>query len=295
MAGSRKRVTLIHNRKAGRARYSESELKALLSSAGYEVAYVDYKRCDLAAALDRRADLIAVAGGDGTIAKVAAHARPDGPPIAVLPLGTANNIAKSLGLDRPFADLVAGWSARRLRPFHLIEAAGPWGRRRLAEGLGFGALEQALADMPKDPSFGEARRVYAAAATAAAAEHLELRLDGEAIARPLVLLEVTTVPLVAANLPLAPAADPSTRKFAVCFVGDDRDERDALAQWLAEPGGAPAPVAVRAAEQVSIRGRFRRARLNGHCWERETGDEPDTPDTITLTSEPEPLPLLVPD
>ena len=40
-----------------------------------------------------------------------------GVPIALLPSGTANNIARSLGLvERPFEELVRGWeSARRVK------------------------------------------------------------------------------------------------------------------------------------------------------------------------------------
>jgi diacylglycerol kinase family enzyme len=40
------------------------------------------------------------------VARVIAHARSDGPPIAILPLGTANNIANSLGIDGPLDDLL---------------------------------------------------------------------------------------------------------------------------------------------------------------------------------------------
>jgi diacylglycerol kinase (ATP) len=294
MARQKTRLTLIHNDKAGDARHCRAELVALLKRAGYRVTYIAYKRCDLAKALDRPAELVAVAGGDGTIAKVAAQARPDGPPLAVLPLGTANNIAKSLGLDRPLGELMASWSERRLRPFYLIEATGPWGRRRIAEGLGFGALEHGIAAMPKDPDFAKARQVLADAAIDATAEHLELRLDGERIAQPLAVLEVSTVPLVGPNLRLAAAADPTRPEFAICIIADAPDQRRALANWLVRPEDAPAPVAVRTAARATITGRFRRVRLNGHVWQAEPGGEADSVGPITLASEAEPLRFLAP-
>ena len=59
MAGSKKRVTLIHNDKAGDGRLGRDELVGLLSRAGYSVAYFAYKRCDLASALGRPADVVA--------------------------------------------------------------------------------------------------------------------------------------------------------------------------------------------------------------------------------------------
>jgi diacylglycerol kinase family enzyme len=71
MARKKPRVTLIYNDKAGDARHSRDVLVAAIRQAGYAVHYVAYRRCDLAKALDRPAELVAVAGGDGPIAKVA--------------------------------------------------------------------------------------------------------------------------------------------------------------------------------------------------------------------------------
>lgn len=292
MARGAGRVTLVHNRKAGDGRHCRDDLIDLLARADYRVSYVDYKRCDdLSGALDATADLIAVAGGDGTIAKVAAHARPNGPPIGLLPLGTANNIAKSLALDGPLDRLVAGWSARRLRPVYAIEAAGPWGRRRLFEGLGFGAFEQAIVDMPKKADIAGARRIFAAAALNTAAEHLDLDLDSEIVPGPFALLEISTVPLVGPNLALAAAANPAGPEFTICLLGDDRDERQSLSRWIAAPEDKPAPVSLRTAVRATITGRFRRVRLNGHIEEMEPDVEPQT---IRLAGETEPLHFLVP-
>ena len=40
--------------------------------------------------------------------------RPNGRPIAVVPLGTANNIAKSLGIGQPNIELIASWHAEKM-------------------------------------------------------------------------------------------------------------------------------------------------------------------------------------
>jgi diacylglycerol kinase (ATP) len=295
MAQRKGRLTLIHNDKAGNARHSREKLVTLLEGAGYAVTYLRYKHDDWQKALDRPAELVVAAGGDGTVAKIAAQARPSGPPLAILPLGTANNLAKALGFDRPFEELVMGWSAQRTRPFHLIEATGPWGRNRLAEGIGFAAVEQAIEDLPETVAAEDACRHMADAMIRTPPEHLELRLDDETIEQGFALLEVSTVPLIGPNLRLAAAADPTQRKFAVVFVGDHPDEREALARWIAAPpDGTPAPVAIRSAERATIRGRFRRARLNGSVWEAESPPEPDSVETITLKSDLEPIAFLAP-
>ena len=61
----------------------------------------------MGSALDDPGDLAVVAGGDGTVAKVAIGvADTDTPTAAVLPLGTANNIGKALGVFGDIRDLV---------------------------------------------------------------------------------------------------------------------------------------------------------------------------------------------
>src|SRR5688572_23259970 len=98
MAVKRRRATLIHNSKAGDKRHDRATLVELLEHAGYTVAYFAVKECDLAEVLGHPAEIVVSAGGDGTAARIAAHASSSGPPIAILPLGTANNIAHSLGV-----------------------------------------------------------------------------------------------------------------------------------------------------------------------------------------------------
>src|SRR5205823_1524491 len=123
MAHRTPRVTLIHNPTAGGGEHAAQRLVAAIERAGYAVRYFSSKEVRIGKVLDRACDLVAIAGGDGTIRKVAVKARPDGPPLAILPLGTANNIAKSLGVSGQPGRLAAGWKDAAERPYHPIEAA----------------------------------------------------------------------------------------------------------------------------------------------------------------------------
>src|SRR3954447_26567452 len=79
MSGMRTPLALIHNEAAGDVSHDRNWLVETLSRAGYEVGYHRHDAAGVAAALDGGAELIAVAGGDGTVAKVAAQGRPDSP------------------------------------------------------------------------------------------------------------------------------------------------------------------------------------------------------------------------
>src|SRR6476646_4001265 len=109
MSGKRTPLALIYDKAVGGALHERNRLVETLSRAGYDVRCHCPDPAGVAVAIEGGAELVAVAGGDGTVAKVAAQARPDGPPIAILPLGTANDIAVSLGLRRDIKELAAGW------------------------------------------------------------------------------------------------------------------------------------------------------------------------------------------
>src|SRR5256886_13726188 len=91
------RITLIHNPKAGDAKHGKRQLMAALAKAGHHATYQSTKEPGLKKALKKPTDLVLAAGGDGTTAKVASRLVDSGIPLSVLPLGTANNLARALG------------------------------------------------------------------------------------------------------------------------------------------------------------------------------------------------------
>ena len=295
MATKQRRATLIHNDKAGDKGHNRAALVKLLEHAGYSVSYFPVKACDLAEVLGHPAEVVVSAGGDGTVARVAAHARSDGPPIAILPLGTANNIANSLGIEGRIEDLVTGWQEARAKPYYPISASGPWGVRRLIEGIGFGAFEQAISDLPRRLRVKRARELIGEIVKEAPPEHLEIGIDGESNAGRFAVVEITTIPLVGPRLPLAAEADPSDRHFHVAFVGDPAKDREGFARWLRDPANAKAsPASLRRAQRVIVAGQFRRIRLDSKLWEGEP--DPRTASSwpvIGMAIEPQPLHFLV--
>src|SRR6266404_8262385 len=91
------RILLIHNPKAGRGKHAKRDLMAALAKAGHHAVYQSTRRSDYKKALKRSTDLVLAAGGDGTVGKIGCRLIDSGIPLGVLPLGTANNLARSLG------------------------------------------------------------------------------------------------------------------------------------------------------------------------------------------------------
>ena len=88
-------IALVANPRSGTGTDSR-KVAAGLEAAGADVREFPLERLEEAAAAG--ADRLAVAGGDGTIAPAAAAAAGAGLPLAVIPIGTANDFARGLRL-----------------------------------------------------------------------------------------------------------------------------------------------------------------------------------------------------
>ena len=95
-----KKVMLLHNPTAGASHpNAETLLKSIRKAIGVKPSYFSIKNADWKDALSKRWDAVILAGGDGTVGKSVRWLRDRMIPIAILPLGTANNIARSLGIE----------------------------------------------------------------------------------------------------------------------------------------------------------------------------------------------------
>lgn len=234
------RVTLIHNPGAGRqADGAKERLIKLLEDEGHDVNYQSADDEDWEDVLREDADLVAVAGGDGTVGRVAARLVGRGVPVAPLPSGTANNISRSLGLlDKPFENLVRAWPGARRLKLDIAVTQGPWGKRSLVEGLGAGVFARLLAGGGKkaaktakpETKVDNALERLKRSAQRAKPIALKAELDGKDISGEYLLLEAVSIPYVGSNLFLAPESKPGDGQLDVVLVGED--ERDRLIHYL---------------------------------------------------------------
>lgn len=130
----------MHNPEAGKGNHGKSELMAALKKAGHRAIYQSTKNKGYRKAFKRPTDLVLAAGGDGTVGRVGRELIDTGIPLAILPLGTANNLARNLGFTASVQKIVRGLRHGKKRVFDVGVASGPWGKRYFFESVGAGLL-----------------------------------------------------------------------------------------------------------------------------------------------------------
>jgi diacylglycerol kinase family enzyme len=237
------RITLIHNPSAGSSGDADArKLEDLLESAGHKVRYQSSKEPGWKPALAKPADVVVVAGGDGTVGRVVRRMVGRGVPVALLPLGTANNIARTFGLvDRPFQELIQGWERPRRVKLDLGIAKGPWGERYFIEGVGVGlfanmlarpAGKKAKAGKPEDVVDRALKRLKDLTVHCDPVE-VVAALDGQDISGRYLLFEAINLRYVGPNLFLAPDGKPGDGRLDVVLIGEAERVRrlEYLEKW----------------------------------------------------------------
>ena len=226
------RVTFIHNPSAGEgSRADADEILALIRAAGHQVTYQSAHEKNWHAALKQPADLVAVAGGDGTVSKVSRRLVGQHMPVAVLPRGTANNLAHTLDLmDIPLPELIAGWATARHVPFDVGVATCPWDEEYFLESVGIGLFAWTTSRFDQSGEQGtegaknrheelrDARRFLRERLSLFAPQGLQVRLDGRELSGEFLLLEAMNIRSIGPNLFLNPTANPGDGLLDVVFV-----------------------------------------------------------------------------
>src|SRR5258707_240489 len=101
------KIALFHNPGAGDRSLDGSQLIRYFAEAGCDVIYVPTDQKGWESAFRNPIDRAVIAGGDGTVSRLAPWLAATKIPFCILPLGTANNCAKTLGQTHPIEVLVA--------------------------------------------------------------------------------------------------------------------------------------------------------------------------------------------
>ena len=209
-----------------------------ITRAGHEVVRVFDKDDDVASARELAVDALVAAGGDGTVARAARGLAGAELPIAILPLGTANNIATSLGITGEPLHTIAEWRQRKIVRIDIGVLADEHGECLFVEGVGTGLLPEGIARGRKAADRHQAadaaaevtwaRRVFLDALAGLRPRHSRLCIDDAKVEGDYLLVEVLNIASVGPRLRLSAETTPADGMLSVVIADDaDREAIDA--------------------------------------------------------------------
>ena len=288
-----KKVMLLHNPTAGASHpNAETLLEGIRKAIGVKPSYFSIKNADWKDALSKRWDAVILAGGDGTVGKSVRRLRDRKTPIAILPLGTANNIARSLGIEGDLESLLAKLPTASARSLDVGCATGPWGKRMFLEALGVGSIAEGVSRSgprpPKPIRLDMAREDLQELVKNAEPELFELKVDGEKFAGEFLFVEVLNLSFTGPALPLAFHASPDDGLFDVVFL--EAKNRKSMLTWLDDnPEEAPPPLTVLQGRKVKMVWHGGHLRIDSRVFL-----PPKKPVQVTITLEKQSFKVLVP-
>ena len=284
-------VALFHNPKAGNSTFKASELVRQIESAGHKVLYVSIKEKDWRQSFGEPIDRVIVAGGDGSVSRIAPWLAARGLPFCILALGTANNCARSLGQMQDPERLLSDFFSAPTRKMDLGLVTGPTGHRCFIESAGIGLLPRFMEEMRAlQKKNGSKLRTVARERLADAKEYLwsmakensmfecEILLDTENLNSELLLFEIANIGLIGPSLALAPAADPADGRLDVVWVrSEDRKEWLSYLKHLGKDANLSAPVEQRRCRNITLRSAEVPLHVDGKVF-----PEVETPSCVTV-------------
>jgi len=223
------KATLIVNPNSGNGeKVPPEEMIEALREAGYEpVLMSTSSEEELDTALKGISGLVVTAGGDGTFRAVATRLfGKEEVFLTHLPLGTANNVGASLGMDGSALEIIAGLKDPVRRHFDIGVVTAPWGKDYFIEACGFGLYADALARY--DPNEGRSllRSISSMVETISEFEShfAQISLDGEDISGTYRMFEVMNTTRFGPWIKLAPEADPGDGLLDIVRIRPDNEE-----------------------------------------------------------------------
>lgn len=238
-----KNAKILHNPKAGKQEHTKKKLVSLVKSKGFDCGYSSTKGNGWKK-VKNKTDFIVVAGGDGTVRQIVVklfHEKKQKRkvPILLLPLGTANNIAKSLGIEGHIDDIIKHIDKRKFKPFDAGLVKG--GKKNLIflESFGFGIFPQLMKkmkEMPEDENATPEENLKTALETLHEivmnypAQPYTVIIDGVPNTDHYILIEVMNISSIGPNLILSPDSDPGDGEFELVMIPEN--QREELASYI---------------------------------------------------------------
>ena len=287
------RALLMHNPTAGSGRHTREALLSHLDAAGFSTRYVSTDDDDYKAALaEGDTELVIVAGGDGTVAKIARHMPNRKTRLAILPIGTANNIARNLAIEGDVAALIAKLPDAPESRLDVGCVSGPWGSWNFLESVGWGALAKVVdigvPDESGEDKITRGRELFAEILERAEPSHVSFEIDGHTIEGDFVFVEILNIGMTGPRVMISPSAEPGDGLLDIVFLPAARKQE--MIDWLrASPDATPIPLTEIKAKTAKLHWREGPLRVDDEVF-----DEPEEDAEVRVVIEPHGLHVCVP-
>jgi diacylglycerol kinase family enzyme len=236
---------LLHNPGAGSGQYDDLELRSMVKSNGFECDYSSVKEKDWEE-ISPAVDFLIIAGGDGTVKRTAMDILRrrliDGVwPIALLPLGTANNIASTLDLKgRKPEELIRAWKENKKRKFDIGRLFGTGKTTFFMEGFGFGLFPYLIRQMKKReiPAFETPEQSMMATLEKFhelilkyEPKQCNIEVNGKDHSGKFLLAEVMNTQCIGPNMAISPDSNPSDGELEVVLIPEN--DKKKFADYIA--------------------------------------------------------------
>lgn len=225
-----KKAILVHNPTSGDGKHSKKELKERIEELGYKVKYYSTNRFFWKHFTSKKADMVFIAGGDGTVQKVAKAILEKGrekimnTPITVLPCGTANNIATTLKIGSTQQGLE---DHLQKTGFDIGSIEGAKEASFFIEGMGCGIFPKLVRVMSakdedeKQNEIQKSLRELLKVIDTYEAQEAIIIADKEEVTGKFLLVELLNIKYIGPNIELAPGAQTGDGSFELVTVQED--------------------------------------------------------------------------
>lgn len=238
-------IKVFHNPTAGDAEHTKEKLVKKIKTAGFECSYSSTKKEISEKRIPESTDIIAVAGGDGTVRKIAEYYCSGTMlnrrhPLALLPWGTANNIAKTLGIKGDADEIIERWKNDSRQNFDIGKVHGLKENHFFLEATGFGVFPKLIKTMRERESKSATPEEELEIALKTLRDIVEdykpktceINIDGESYNGKFLMVEITNIKSIGPNLNIAPMSHFDDGEFDVIMIGES--QRDALLSYIDE-------------------------------------------------------------
>jgi len=225
-----KQVKVLHNPNAGHKQYSKKKLVSEIKAGGFECRYSSTKKKGWDT-IDPEIDFLAIAGGDGTVRKVTeklleGELSKKNYPIGLLPVGTANNIAKTLYIGGRHQDIIQNWHNMSIKKFDVGKISGAKGKNFFLESFGYGIFPYLMQEMmdkndlfnTPEKRMGLAVKLLDKILLSYKPRYCKMKVDGTDHSGEFLLIEIMNTRSIGPNLGLAPHADPGDGELDVVLI-----------------------------------------------------------------------------